>query len=367
MSEALALARRGVGLTSPNPAVGAIVVKNGRVVGRGWHRKAGAPHAEFMAIGEAGEAARGADLYCTLEPCNHTGRTGPCTGRIIEAGIRRVFFGCRDQNPRVKGGGAARLARAGVKVTGGILETECSDLNRAFFKWAGTGLPWITIKAAASLDGKIATRTGDSKWISSEDSRRLAHRLRLEADAILVGAGTVLHDNPRLTVRLPEAARKTPPLRCVLDWRLDVGPGAKMYRDGIGPVLVFTSPISPEARAAGLRALGVDVVRIPARGGGADIKRLVSILGGREVTHLLVEGGSGVHGAFMDQGVFDEIHLFVAPLLIGGAGAKPFVGGDGAGTVRGARRLVVRSFERVGVDFHITARPKVKVGSDTGT
>ncbi|MBI5529407.1 MAG: bifunctional diaminohydroxyphosphoribosylaminopyrimidine deaminase/5-amino-6-(5-phosphoribosylamino)uracil reductase RibD [Deltaproteobacteria bacterium] len=357
MMEALSLARRGVGLTSPNPAVGALVVRHGRVVGRGWHRRAGTPHAEFVAIEEAGEAARGADLYCTLEPCNHSGRTGPCTERIIDAGIRRVFFGCRDPNPRVKGGGALRLSRAGIKLNAGILEAECSDLNRAFLKWAKTGLPWITIKAAASLDGKIATRTGDSKWISSERSRLIGHRLRFEADAILVGAGTVLHDNPLLTVRIPGAARKKPPLRVVLDWRLDVGPGAKMYRDKTGPVAVFASKNPPEARAAELRAHGVEIVRVPGRGNGADLKRLLVILGERDVTHLLVEGGSGVHGAFVDQGFFDEIHLFVAPMLLGGAGARPFVGGEGVGTVRAARRLVVRSFERVGDDFHITARP----------
>lgn len=357
MAEAIALAEKGLGLTTPNPAVGAVVVKGGRVVGRGWHRRAGTTHAEALALDDAGEAARGADLYCTLEPCNHTGATGPCTVAIIAAGVRRVFYGAADPNPRVKGGGAARLKRAGIAVTGGVRGDDCAALVRAWAKWVTTGVPWVTIKAAASVDGKIATKSGDSKWVSSEASRAVVQRMRFDADAIMVGAGTVLKDNPALTVRLPGLAGKKAPLRVVLDWNLDVGPGAKMYRDGAAPVLVATSRHAPERRADELRARGVEVIRVPPAGGGADLKRVLRELGARNVTHLLVEGGTEVHGAFCDARLYDELHVFVAPILVGGARAKPFVGGEGALSLRAAHRLAVVSCERIENDFHITARP----------
>jgi len=356
MGQALELAARGLGLTAPNPAVGAVVVRDDRVVGRGWHRAAGTPHAEVLALRDAGAAARGADLYCTLEPCNHAGRTGPCTGAIAAAGIRRVFFGCPDPNPGVKGGGAGCLKRAGIAVTGGVQGAACAELVRAWARWVTTGSPWVTLKAAASVDGKIATRTGDSKWISSEASRAVVQRLRFEADAIMVGAGTVLKDNPHLTVRLPGLAGRKATLRVVLDGRLDVGPGARMYRDGAAPVLVVASRQAPEQRAAELRARGVEVLRVPVEGGGADLKKMLKELGARGVTHLLVEGGSEVHGAFCDARLYDEVHLFMAPVIIGGARAKTFIAGEGAQSMRAAQRLTLMSFERIGDDFHFVLR-----------
>jgi diaminohydroxyphosphoribosylaminopyrimidine deaminase/5-amino-6-(5-phosphoribosylamino)uracil reductase len=356
MAEALRLAEKGIGLTSPNPAVGAVVVKNGRVIGRGWHKKAGEAHAEVEALDTAGEGATGADLYCTLEPCNHRGRTGPCTERIIKSGIKRVFFGSPDPNPAVRGGGASRLKRAGVATSGGLLARECDTLNRAFFKWSVTGLPWVMLKAATTMDGKIASRSGDSRWISSEESRVTAHRLRFESDAVMVGAGTVLHDNPSLTVRTPGLAGKKKPLRVVLDWCLEVGPGARMYRDGQGPVLVVTSRESPAGKAAELKSRGVEVLRLPAACGKADLKKLLLELGRRNVLSLLVEGGSQVHGAFADSRLYDEVHLFMAPMIMGGAGARPFVAGDGVSTVKSAQRLAMHSIEMSGGDIYVVAR-----------
>jgi diaminohydroxyphosphoribosylaminopyrimidine deaminase/5-amino-6-(5-phosphoribosylamino)uracil reductase len=344
--------------------VGAVVVKNGVVVGRGWHRKAGEPHAEIEAICEAGAGSRGADLYCTLEPCNHTGRTGPCTETIVSSGVKRVFFGCEDPNPRVKGRGAARLKKAGIKVAGGVMRKECAELNRAFFKWSVTGVPWVTIKAAMSLDGKIGARSGDSRWISSEDSRAIAHKLRFESDAILVGAGTVLHDNPSLTVRIPGYAGLKRPLRVVLDWDLEVGPGARIYRDKEGPVLVATSKTSIESRAAELRALGVDVLRLPSSGGRADLRKLLQELGRRNVLSVLVEGGSEVHGSFADAKLYDELHVFIAPRLIGGSAAKPFIAGEGVPTLKSMHELEIKSVQRTGGDIYVVARRLDVHGAD---
>ena len=229
MKKAIVLARKGLGRTSPNPIVGAVVVRKGRVIGQGFHQKAGGPHAEPIAIAQAGKEAKGATLYVNLEPCNHFGRTPPCTQAIIESGIKKVVFGLSDPNPVVKGGGADRLQSQGIEVVGGVLEEDCRRLNEVYIKWITTGLPFVIMKAAVSLDGRIATRTGDSKWISNERSRLLVHRIRNQVDGILVGIGTVVKDDPLLTVRLPQGKIKDP-LRIILDPRLRISRTARILQ-----------------------------------------------------------------------------------------------------------------------------------------
>src|SRR5438128_1786214 len=283
MRLALAEAEKGRGRTHPNPAVGAVVVRGGRVISCGHHEKAGLPHAEVNALREAGRDARGADVYVTLEPCNPTGRTPPCTGALIAAGVRRVFFGSADPNPLVDGHGARRLRRAGVEVHAGILRAQCDASNEPWFKFITTGYPWVVLKAAVTLDGKLATRGGDSRWISSEPSRRLVHRWRAELDAVLVGAGTVRADDPRLTVRGIRGGRN--PLRVVLG---RIPPRARLLREP-GDTVSEQGPLA------------------------AILRRLAE----RGITTVLVEGGARVHGEFLDEGLWDELRLFVAPKVFG--------------------------------------------------
>ena len=317
MRLALAEAEKGRGRTHPNPAVGAVVVRGGRVISRGHHEKAGLPHAEVNALREAGRDARGADVYVTLEPCNHQGRTPPCTEALIAARVRRVFFGSTDPNPLVDGHGARRLRRAGVEVHGGILRRQCDASNEPWFKFITAGLPWVVLKAAITLDGKLATRTGDSKWISSEPSRRLVHRWRNELDAILVGAGTVRADNPRLTVRGIRGGRN--PLRVVLG---AIPAGALLTRQP-GETLAEGGPL----------------------------RQVLRRLARRGITTVLVEGGATVHGAFLRARLWDELRLFVAPKIFG-ADAMSW-----AGFVGRALELRLRALERVGSDALLWIRP----------
>ena len=317
MRLALAEAEKGRGRTHPNPAVGAVVVRSGRVLSRGHHQKAGLPHAEVNALQAAGAKARGADVYVTLEPCNHLGRTPPCTDALIAAGVRRVFFGSADPNPLVDGHGARRLRRAGIEVHAGVLREQCDAANEPWFKFITTGIPWVVLKAAITLDGKLATRTGDSKWISSEPSRQLVHRWRNELDAVLVGAGTVRADDPRLTVRGVRGGRN--PLRVVLG----------------------TIP----ARARIRREPGQT---ISDRGA---LPAILRRLGQRGITTVLVEGGASVHGAFLAARLWDELRIFIAPKIFG-ADALSW-----AGQTR-LRPLEVRlrAVERIGPDLLVICR-----------
>jgi len=317
MRLALAEAEKGRGRTHPNPAVGALVVRGGRVISRGHHEKAGLPHAEVNALREAGRDARGADVFVTLEPCNHQGRTPPCTEALIAARVRRVFFGSTDPNPLVDGHGARRLRRAGVEVHGGILRTQCDASNEPWFKFITTGLPWVVLKAAITLDGKLATRTGDSKWISSEPARRLVHRWRNELDAVLVGAGTVRADNPRLTVRGIRGGRN--PLRVVLG---TIPAGALLTRQP-GESVAESGPLRPVLR------------RLARRG----------------ITSVLVEGGATVHGAFLRAKLWDELRLFVAPKIFGEDAIS------WAGFMGRPLDLQLRAVERVGSDALLWIRP----------
>lgn len=354
MKMALVEARKGLGKTAPNPCVGAVVVQRGRVVGKGWHRRAGTPHAEIHALAAAGAAAAQATIYVTLEPCNHHGRTPPCSEAIIAAGISRVVFALSDPNP-VAGGGAARLAQAGIAVRGGVLAEESQRLNRPFLKRVTTGLPWVLLKAAVSLDGRIATAGGHSKWITGEQSRRLAHRMRARSDAILVGIGTVLADDPALTTRLP-GGRGGDPLRVVLDSRLQTPPTARIInRDSPAETWIFCArevdPARAEAlQAAGARILPVDQVAAPAI--GLDLRQVLLKLAQAGIGSLLVEGGGQIHGSFLAQELADEAAFFIAPLLVGGDGL-PAVGPLALERIDQAPRLREVTTRRLGDDILI--------------
>ena len=356
MKMALRLARKGLGRTSPNPMVGAVVVRKGIVVGQGVHQKAGAPHAEPMAIAKAGKKAKGATLYVNLEPCNHFGRTPPCTQAILESGIKKVVFGMSDPNPGVKGGGADRLRSQGVEVVGGILEEDCRRLNEVYIKWITTGLPFVILKAAVSLDGRIATRTGDSKWISNDRSRLMVHRIRNQVDGILVGIGTVVKDDPLLTVRLPQGKIKDP-LRIILDPRLRISPTARILA-GSGKTLVVTGTRVPIRKKQELEKKGVEILSMPDREGQISIKDLLSQLGRRGITSLLVEGGAEVYGSFLKERQVDKLVVFIAPCLIGGRKAIGMIGGTGISRMTEALRFKEMKVTRLGGDIFVEAYPE---------
>jgi diaminohydroxyphosphoribosylaminopyrimidine deaminase/5-amino-6-(5-phosphoribosylamino)uracil reductase len=327
MRRALRLAAKGRGFTSPNPMVGAIVVQQGEVVGQGFHQRVGGPHAEVNALRDAGDKARGATLYVTLEPCNHHGRTPPCTQSVLEAGVTQVVIGMPDPNPRVAGGGTQFLRSRGLDVFSGVLETECRGLNQAFIKHITTGLPLVTIKAATTLDGRIATRTGDSRWISSLLSRRFVHRLRCDLDAILVGIGTALSDDPLLTARgVSKPCRQ--PVRVILDSDLRL-PLTSRLVTSVERAQVWVAcrrKASPQKRRA-LTDAGVEVLVLPAGEHGVDLTALLRELGRRGINSLLVEGGGHVLGAFLEEHLADEFYFFYAPKILGDPAAVPLVSG----------------------------------------
>jgi len=353
MRIALRLAARGVGKTSPNPVVGAVVVKNGHVVGKGYHKKTGGPHAEIHALEAAGTDAEDATLYVTLEPCNHSGRTPPCTAAIVRNGIRRVVVGCSDPNPRVDGGGAEYLQSQGIRVDVGILEEKCFRLNEPFIKHVTTGLPLVVAKMAASLDGKIATRIGDSCWISNERSRRFVHSLRDAVDAILVGVGTVVADNPRLTTRLPHKKGKNS-LRIILDTYLRTPPDSFVVsQTQDAPTLIATGPKPYKKRKVAMERLGVEILPLPLVRGRVSLAELLNHLGNRDITSLLVEGGAEVHGGFFYDKLVDKVYIFFAPKIIGGNSAVTMVGGIGVQTVPEASLLRDVRFRRFDNDIMI--------------
>ena len=344
MARALSLARRGRYTVAPNPMVGAVVTNGGEIVGEGWHRRAGGEHAEAAALAAAGNAALDGTLYVTLEPCNHHGRTPPCADRVIESGVKRVVFAHRDPNPEVKGGGGDRLRAMGVRVEGGLLAGQAIEMNVPFLTRVVHRRPAVTLKWAMSLDGRIATATGDSQWISSERGRRWALDLREEHQAIVVGSGTALADDPRLNRRLGRA--EGPIVRVVLDRRLRLPPGARMF-EVEGPVVVYTeepqdigSSASASARdwvarSDRLRRAGAEVVGLPAVGPAGVLEDLFD----RGVSNVLVEGGGEVLAAFSASGLWDRAAVCCAPVLIGGAAAPGPLGGDGPEKLADAWRL----------------------------
>jgi len=351
MRQALALARRGEGRTAPNPPVGALIVKQRRVVAAGYHRRAGGPHAEIEALKRAGKQARGATLVVTLEPCCHFGQTPPCTAAILEAGIRRVWVGCRDPNPRVRGRGLRQLRRAGVQVETGILRGECERLIAPFAKFIRTGRPFVSLKAAVSLDGKIATATGESQWITGPKARERVHDLRKRVDAILVGAGTVVDDDPRLTAR-PSRGREEYPMRVIVDPNLRVPINARVFHNARSQrVLLITRPGGDTQRKDGLRTVGVEVVEIPEKRGRLDFNNILDCLGQRGVMHVLIEGGSEVYAHVLEAGRVDHVLWFLAPMFLGGREAKSAVGGAGVKKLKDAWKLKRAVVEQVGGDW----------------
>jgi diaminohydroxyphosphoribosylaminopyrimidine deaminase/5-amino-6-(5-phosphoribosylamino)uracil reductase len=329
MRRALELAARARGLTSPNPIVGAVVVAGDEIVGEGFHRAAGEPHAEPEALDAAGGRARGGTLYVTLEPCVHHGRTPPCAPRVIASGVRRVVVALGDPDPRVAGRGLEALRAAGIDVTAGVLEDEAAHQNRAFLVAMRTGRPHVTLKGAMTLDGRIADVDGVSRWITGEAARRHAHRLRSESDAIAVGIETVLRDDPWLNVRLATPWPREP-YRVVVDSLARTPVDARLIATGTAArAIVAVTDRAPRARVDALAARGATVVPCPAADGRVDVRALLAWLAGREARALLVEGGGEVHAAFLDAGLVDRVAVFVAPLLLGGRAATSLVGGTG--------------------------------------
>ncbi|MCP3101443.1 bifunctional diaminohydroxyphosphoribosylaminopyrimidine deaminase/5-amino-6-(5-phosphoribosylamino)uracil reductase RibD [Myxococcus sp. K15C18031901] len=354
MRIALEEAAKGLGRTSPNPVVGAVLVKGGRIIARGYHKKAGTAHAEVVALEAAGARARGADLYSTLEPCDHYGRTPPCSMAIIEAGVRRVICGSADPNPKVSGKGVARMRRAGVKVVTGVLQEEADQLNRPFFKSIRTGLPWVTLKAAATLDGKLATATGDSRWVTGEKSRAWVHRLRDSVDVILVGANTVRHDDPKLTTRLPGGGGKDP-LRVVVDSHLRLSPGYTVFTQKSPARTIVATLEDPEGRKARrFLAQGVEVWQVREKQGRVDLKAVLRRLNKEGLNHVLVEGGAQLYGSFLREHLADELALFLAPKLLGREGLS-WAGDLGVKEMAHALSVKDLTFEQVGQDVLLRA------------
>jgi diaminohydroxyphosphoribosylaminopyrimidine deaminase/5-amino-6-(5-phosphoribosylamino)uracil reductase len=357
MVEALRLARRVLGRTAPNPAVGAVVVRDGTIVGRGATRPPGGPHAEVVALAEASITTKGATLYVTLEPCCHYGRTPPCTDAIIAAGIVRCVVAVADPFPLVNGGGMTRLRDAGIEVDLGLLTHEATDLNAGFFTHVRTGRPLVLAKYAMTLDGRIATRTGHSRWITGEEARLAAHLLRDHVDAIMVGAGTIVLDNPTLTTRVPNelAGDGGPhhPLRIVVDGRGSSPLSAQVFNPALpGQTLVATTAAAPSGWLAALSDRDVEL-ELCGAGPVIDLGLLLDRLGCRGISTLLVEGGGQLHGAFFDTGLVDRVAAFIAPVVVGGAAAPGPVGGHGVGMMAEAIRFTEMHLRRLGDDFMV--------------
>lgn len=359
MRLALDLAAKGKGFTSPNPCVGAVVVKGGQVIGRGFHPKAGGPHAEVVAIDDAlasaPEQVKGAAIYVTLEPCNHFGKTPPCTQKILDAGITRVIVGCKDPNPRVSGGGIEFLRQEGVTVDAGILENECQELIEAFI-WSSThhNDPFVTLKCAATLDGHIATRTGDSKWITNTSSRAYGHQLRHEVDAILVGAGTLHADDPSLTARI-DGKNSVDPARIILDTRLTIKPDARVItQDSPSPTIIFTGPEAPREKKDMLIEKGVQVISVDLKDGWLDLHQVMITLGHMSMSSVLIEGGGKVASSALKAGIVNKVHYFLAPKFLGGNDGIPVFHGTGPARIKDAFELERVSTRAFGGDVLVT-------------
>ncbi|BAF59942.1 pyrimidine reductase and Pyrimidine deaminase [Pelotomaculum thermopropionicum SI] len=352
MNMALELAARARGRTSPNPMVGAVLVKNGVVVGQGYHMKAGTPHAEIIALKEAGNEARGATLYVNLEPCCHYGRTGPCADAVIEAGVARVVAAMADPNPLVAGGGLKKIKEAGLEVTLGVMEDEARELNEAFIKYVTTRRPFVLAKAALSLDGKIAARTGRSKWITGPAARAYVHQLRDWYDAILVGIGTILADDPSLTARLPGGGGRDP-VRVILDSLARTPLNARVIKQkSKAPTVIAVTAGAPPGRVKALQEAGAQVVVVNS-GPRVDLPELMRILAEKEITSVLIEGGAEVHGSAFAAGIVDKVAWFIAPKIIGGRDAPGPVGGEGVDDPGGALELERIKVSRLDQDICI--------------
>ena len=351
MKRALALAARGRGSVSPNPMVGALVVRGNRVLAEGYHHRAGQAHAEIIALAKAGKKARGAELFLNLEPCTHTGRTPPCAPAVISSGVKRVVVGMVDPNPKVSGAGIKAMKQAGIEVKVGVMEDECRQLNEFFAHWVTTGEPFCILKAAMSLDGKIATRIGHSQWITSTESRRDVHRMRAEVDAILIGAGTIRTDNPSLTVREVKSNRQPKPV--ILSGDLDLPIKARVFDHPAGPV-VITSSHAPALRRKKFEKRGLEIITMPEKNGLITWKPLLRELGKRNLTSVLIEGGGQVFGSALADRVVKKAVFYIAPIIIGGDASPGVFRGKGVTLLEDAPRLNDLSIKQIGPDIKIT-------------
>lgn len=353
MKMALSLAKSTEGQTAPNPVVGAVLVKNHQIVGLGAHLKAGEPHAEVHAIEMAKENAEGATLYVTLEPCSHYGKTPPCSNLVIESGITRVVIATTDPNPEVAGSGIERIQKAGIQVEVGLLKAEADELNEIFFHYIQTGLPYVTLKSATSLDGKLATVSGESKWITGEEARADVHQFRHKHDAILVGVNTVIKDNPSLTTRLLDGGKN--PVRIILDTHLRTPLDSKIITDGEAPTWIIAGSDHEDSLEKPFIEKGVKIIRLENQ--EVLLKDVLKELGKREITSLYVEGGSEIHGSFLKEKAFQQVITYIAPKLIGGALAPVSFGGEGISRIDDAVDLEFKDVTRIGNDLRIISVP----------
>lgn len=349
MGWAIRLAKKALGRTSPNPTVGAVVVKNSRILGTGFHERAGEPHAEINALRKVGPEARGADLYVNLEPCNHFGKTGPCTKAIVDSGIKRVIIGMEDPNPLVSGKGIKELKENGIEVKVGVLEEKCRKLNEMFVKYIITKTPFVILKAAASLDGKVATKNGESKWITSEKARHMVHKVRNQVDAVMVGIGTVLKDDPLLTTRL-KSNRGKDAIRIVVDSSLRIPLEAKILSTPSHTIVVTTDKASAD-RIAKLKERGVEVLVMPSKKDKVDLRELIIELGKREIISVLLEGGPTLSASALEAGIVDKVLFFYAPKIIGGEKAPGIIAGEGIDSLTKAISFKDIKGRKIGEDF----------------
>ena len=353
MEHCLSLARRSLGLSSPNPAVGAVVVKDGEVIGEGSTRPPGQSHAEIVALQQAGAAAPGAEVYVTLEPCCFAGRTPPCTTAIIDSGITRVHVATLDPNPRVSGKGVRELQNAGIEVVLGECRTAADRIVEGYAKYISTGRPFVTAKFAASLDGKIATRSGDSRWITGPEARAHAHRIRRSVDGIIVGSGTVNADNPRLTARDPSGTLlDRQPARIIVAGARSISPDSHIFENQ--GRAIFASPHIPQDLRGSLEQKNVEVLQVPPSSNGVDLEALLKLLGDREITTVLVEGGGALLGSFFDCRLVEKVVAFIAPVIIGGQGSIGAIGGKGPSSIAHAFRLSDVEVETLDPDIIVT-------------
>lgn len=348
MRLALELANKGEGYTNPNPIVGAVVVKEGKIVGQGYHHEFGGPHAEVYALEEAKEKARDATIYVTLEPCSHYGKTPPCVDRIIQARISRAVIACRDPNPLVNGKGIEKMRASGIEVSEGVLIKEAQRANEIFFKFVKTNTPFVQLKLAMSLDGKIATRTGDSQWITGKEARTEVHRLRRRFAAVLVGVNTVIKDAPLLTVR---HVRGPNPVRIVLDGQGRMPVQARMF-SAEGRTIVVTAAMS-DSKEEQLRANGAEVWRLASHYNRVDLRALLSLLARENIDSVLIEGGGETAASFLESGLVDKVSFFIAPIIIGGRNSIGTIAGEGVDKVSDAFKLYEVSIMKLGDDMMI--------------
>ncbi len=354
MAMAIKLAERGRGLVEPNPMVGCVLAREGQVAGEGWHRQFGGPHAEIAALAAAGNAAHGAEAFVSLEPCNYQGKTGPCTRALIEAGVARVVVGCQDPNPQVAGQGIAELRAAGIHVDEGVLAEQAAEVIAPFAKFITHGKPWVIAKWAMTWDGKLASRTGSSRWISGEASRAAVHKLRGQVDAVLVGRGTVENDDPLLTARPPGPRIAT---RVVLDTSASLSPTSKLAQSAKEiPVVVAAGESVSGSHKSRLESLGVEVLMLPGKSLADRMEALLDELGRRQMTNLLVEGGAHVLGTLFDMHAIDEVHVYLAAKLLGGKEAPSPIGGIGIPNMPDAIQFRFVKTDCLGEDIRLTGR-----------